>query len=203
MATGKTIDSVAPAIAMSHCPSASMSRATERAVTPEEQAVHGARLVNRPSSPIRPCSPASRASRGTKYRSKEVRQWSTGEPMRAGSRRTRTPGRASRSSVSGARKRKTPWSVPSARSRAATTPVLGPPAGLVLGMNFWAPACGVCRTKPSRSRSYVAVVSTAAASLPCATSVQRKVPMDRSSRKSERSRGVPGSWSRREPRKRL
>ncbi len=44
MATGKTIDSVAPAIAMSHWPSASMSRATERAVTPEEQAVQGARL---------------------------------------------------------------------------------------------------------------------------------------------------------------
>ncbi len=99
--------------------------------------------------------------------------------MRAGSRRTRTPGSASASSVSGTRKRRTPWSAPSATSRAATSPLLAPPAGLVLGMNFCAPAFGVCRTKPSRSRSYVAVVSMAAALLPCATSVQRKVPMRR------------------------
>ncbi|RPK80270.1 hypothetical protein EES46_30920 [Streptomyces sp. ADI98-10] len=44
MATGNTIDSVAPATAMSQWPSASMSRATDSAVTPDEQAVHGARL---------------------------------------------------------------------------------------------------------------------------------------------------------------
>lgn len=44
MATGKTMDSVAPAIAMSHWPVTSRSRATDSAVTPDEQAVHGARL---------------------------------------------------------------------------------------------------------------------------------------------------------------
>ncbi|CAM5632103.1 hypothetical protein SFIMM107S_05641 [Streptomyces griseus] len=44
IATGNTMDSVAPAMAMSQWPSVSMSRATDRAVTPDEQAVQGARL---------------------------------------------------------------------------------------------------------------------------------------------------------------
>lgn len=39
-----TIDSVAPATAMSHWPVTSRSRATEIAVAPDEQAVQGARL---------------------------------------------------------------------------------------------------------------------------------------------------------------
>lgn len=111
--------------------------------------------------------------------------------MRSGRRRIRIPGSGPKASVSGVRNRKTPRSLPSISSLAATRADFGPPSGLVFGMNFWASTAGVFSTNSPAARSNSAVVRSAAASLPYPSSVHRKVPVRRIVRNSVRSRSWP------------